>query len=84
MTNQLSVISVPIWSQHSVYKVALLLSGTLLTGVNGAGKTTQLQIVMGRLQPDTGEVVKAKRNMRIAYLAQVGGGRSLVVHSCNY
>jgi ABC-type Mn2+/Zn2+ transport system ATPase subunit len=44
----------------------------ILAGVNGAGKTTQLQIVMGRLQPDTGEVVKAKRNMRIAYLAQVG------------
>ncbi|KAJ9523392.1 hypothetical protein QJQ45_005295 [Haematococcus lacustris] len=41
-----------------------------LVGVNGAGKTTQLQIVMGRLSPDSGEVVKAKRNMRIAYLAQ--------------
>lgn len=41
-------------------------------GVNGAGKTTQLQIVMGRLQPDSGEVIKAKRNMKIAYLAQVG------------
>jgi len=34
------------------------------------GKTTQLQIIMGKLQPDSGEVVKAKRNMRIAYLAQ--------------
>mmetsp|Transcript_5166 Transcript_5166/g.11242 ORF Transcript_5166/g.11242 Transcript_5166/m.11242 type:complete len:696 (+) Transcript_5166:136-2223(+) len=41
-----------------------------LVGVNGAGKTTQLQIVMGRIIPDSGEVVKAKRNMRIAYLAQ--------------
>lgn len=40
--------------------------------MNGAGKTTQLQIVMGRLQPDGGEVIKAKRNMKIAYLAQVG------------
>lgn len=39
-------------------------------GVNGAGKTTQLQIIMGRLSPDSGDVVKAKRNMRIAYLAQ--------------
>lgn len=41
-----------------------------LVGVNGAGKTTQLQIIMGKLTPDSGEVVKAKRNMRIAYLAQ--------------
>lgn len=41
-----------------------------MAGVNGAGKTTQLQIVMGRLQPDSGEVVKAKKNMKIAYLAQ--------------
>jgi hypothetical protein len=41
-------------------------------GVNGAGKTTQLQIVMGKLLPDAGEIVKAKKNMRIAYLAQVG------------
>jgi hypothetical protein len=39
-------------------------------GVNGAGKTTQLQIIMGKLSPDAGEVVKAKRNMKIAYLAQ--------------
>lgn len=41
------------------------------SGVNGAGKTTQLQIIMGKLSPDSGEVVKAKKNLRIAYLAQV-------------
>ena len=35
-----------------------------------SGKTTQLQIIMGKLQADSGEVVKAKKNMRIAYLAQ--------------
>ena len=41
-----------------------------LVGVNGAGKTTQLQIITGALQPDAGNVIKAKENMRIAYLTQ--------------
>lgn len=41
-----------------------------LVGVNGAGKTTQLQIITGALQPDAGTVIKAKETMRIAYLTQ--------------
>lgn len=41
-----------------------------LVGVNGAGKTTQLQIITGALLPDSGEVIKAKESMRIAYLTQ--------------
>ncbi|CAL8469003.1 g8544 [Coccomyxa elongata] len=41
-----------------------------LVGVNGAGKTTQLQIITGALQPDSGAVVKEKPNMKIAYLTQ--------------
>lgn len=41
-----------------------------LVGINGAGKTTQLQIITGALQPDSGEVMKAKSNMRISYLTQ--------------
>lgn len=41
-----------------------------LVGVNGAGKTTQLQIITGQLQPDFGEVIKAKPNMNIAHLTQ--------------
>lgn len=41
-----------------------------LVGVNGAGKTTQLQIITGALQPDAGNVIKVKENMRIAYLTQ--------------
>ncbi|MEW5311627.1 MAG: hypothetical protein WDW38_003326 [Sanguina aurantia] len=51
-----------------------------LVGVNGAGKTTQLQIIMGKLQQDSGEIIKAKKNMRIAYLAQefdVQSGRTV-------
>jgi ABC-type hemin transport system ATPase subunit len=38
--------------------------------VNGAGKTTQLQIITGALQPDSGVVLKEKPNMKIAYLTQ--------------
>lgn len=41
-----------------------------LVGVNGAGKTTQLQIITGKLLPDSGEIVRAKADMRIAYLNQ--------------
>lgn len=41
-----------------------------LVGVNGAGKTTQLQIITGRLAPDAGEVLRAKEGMKIAYLNQ--------------
>lgn len=49
-------------------------------GVNGAGKTTQLQIITGELEPDTGEVIKARPSMRIAYLTQefdVNPGRTV-------
>jgi len=42
-----------------------------LVGVNGAGKTTQLQIITGKLEADGGVVLKAKPNMKIAYLTQV-------------
>ena len=38
--------------------------------MNGAGKTTQLQIITGALQPDSGAVVKEKANMKISYLTQ--------------
>jgi len=38
--------------------------------VNGAGKTTQLQILMGNMDPDAGEVIKSRRNLNIAYLNQ--------------
>lgn len=54
---------------------------TTAAGVNGAGKTTQLQIIMGKILPDSGEVIKAKRSMRIAYLAQVTRGAALHSHN---
>ncbi|CAI5998444.1 unnamed protein product [Closterium sp. NIES-64] len=41
-----------------------------LVGVNGAGKTTQLKIITGEIEPDTGVVLKARPNMKIAYLTQ--------------
>ncbi|XP_043722047.1 ABC transporter F family member 5 [Telopea speciosissima] len=41
-----------------------------LVGVNGAGKTTQLRIITGQEEPDSGNVIKAKTNMKIAFLSQ--------------
>ncbi|KAI4365493.1 hypothetical protein MLD38_021473 [Melastoma candidum] len=41
-----------------------------LVGVNGAGKTTQMRIISGLEDPDSGNVVKAKPNMKIAFLNQ--------------
>ena len=39
-------------------------------GINGAGKTTQLQIIAGNLSPDSGQVIKERANMKISYLTQ--------------
>ncbi|MED6145396.1 ABC transporter F member 5 [Stylosanthes scabra] len=41
-----------------------------LVGVNGAGKTTQMRIIAGQEQPDSGNVIKAKPNMKITFLSQ--------------
>ncbi|XP_052189254.1 ABC transporter F family member 5 isoform X2 [Diospyros lotus] len=41
-----------------------------LVGVNGAGKTTQMRIIAGQEEPDSGNVIKAKHNMKIAFLNQ--------------
>jgi len=41
-----------------------------LVGPNGSGKTTQLKILAGEIEPTTGDVVKSSRNLRIAYLRQ--------------
>ena len=41
-----------------------------LVGINGAGKTTQLSIIVGDLEPDRGSVIKARPDMKIAYLTQ--------------
>jgi ATP-binding cassette subfamily F protein 3 len=40
-----------------------------LVGVNGAGKSTQLKIITGEVEPTTGEVVKPS-SLQIAYLTQ--------------
>lgn len=41
-----------------------------LVGWNGAGKTTQLKLITGEMEPDSGEIVRAKANMKIAFLSQ--------------
>mmetsp|Transcript_40055 Transcript_40055/g.96670 ORF Transcript_40055/g.96670 Transcript_40055/m.96670 type:complete len:879 (+) Transcript_40055:50-2686(+) len=41
-----------------------------LVGKNGAGKTTQLRILSGELEPTTGDVVKSSGNLRTAILRQ--------------
>lgn len=41
-----------------------------LVGFNGAGKTTQLKIITGEVDPDAGEILKQSKNMKVAYLTQ--------------
>lgn len=41
-----------------------------LVGPNGGGKTTQLRILAGEVEPTTGDVVKSSRNLRVAFLRQ--------------
>lgn len=41
-----------------------------LVGKNGAGKTTQLRILAGELEPTTGDVVKSSSDLRTAILRQ--------------
>ena len=41
-----------------------------LVGWNGAGKTTQLKLITGELEPDAGAIIRAKSNMKIAFLNQ--------------
>ncbi|MEQ8960015.1 MAG: ATP-binding cassette domain-containing protein, partial [Coleofasciculus sp. C2-GNP5-27] len=40
-----------------------------LVGVNGAGKSTQLKIIAGEIEPTTGEVIRPA-SLHIAYLTQ--------------
>ncbi len=40
-----------------------------LVGVNGAGKSTQLKIITGEVEPTTGEIIRPS-SLRIAYLTQ--------------
>ena len=41
-----------------------------LVGANGAGKTTQLRILSGELEPTTGDVVKSNKDLKVAMLRQ--------------
>lgn len=41
-----------------------------MVGANGAGKTTQLRILAGELEPTAGDVVKSRKDLRVAMLRQ--------------
>mmetsp|Transcript_28500 Transcript_28500/g.47893 ORF Transcript_28500/g.47893 Transcript_28500/m.47893 type:complete len:908 (-) Transcript_28500:261-2984(-) len=41
-----------------------------LVGPNGGGKSTQLKILAGELEPTTGEILKSSSNLRVAFLRQ--------------
>lgn len=41
-----------------------------LVGANGAGKTTQLRIMAGELEPTAGDVIKSNKDLRVAMLRQ--------------
>lgn len=41
-----------------------------LAGIYGSGRTTQLTVIEGKEEADTGNVYKARANMRIAFLSQ--------------
>lgn len=41
-----------------------------LVGANGGGKTTQLRILNGEMEPTAGDVVKSKKDLRVSMLRQ--------------
>jgi len=41
-----------------------------LVGANGGGKTTQLRILYGELDPDSGDIIKSAEDLKIAFLRQ--------------
>ena len=41
-----------------------------LVGANGAGKTSQLRIMAGEMEPTTGDVLKSSKDLRVAMLRQ--------------
>jgi ATP-binding cassette subfamily F protein 3 len=57
-----SVLSGVDWEIQTEQKIGLV-------GPNGAGKSTLLRLIVGELQPDSGQLIRV-RDLRVGYLAQ--------------
>lgn len=69
---KISNLSFAYGSQQILKSVNLSLTAgdvAALIGDNGSGKTTLLKIIMGQIQPDCGQVIRAN-NLKIGYVAQ--------------
>ncbi len=56
-----------------------------LVGANGEGKTTQVRILAGDVEPTTGEIVKSGKELRTALLRQeVGSSNNISEGLCGW
>lgn len=71
---QFSKVSLAFGNRDILKEVSLSLasgSRSALTGVNGSGKSTLMQVIAGKLQPDSGDRA-VQKGSRVSYLPQSG------------